>query len=294
MENNWNAKKQKKHCKNLYKKTINDILVYTGNKKISYKEWLEYYLILGQDTLNDKIRSLDLQIKSLQSENKTLKIIQEQYHNTDLAADILSENVIERDYSIQDKNDSSLKISIECDEFSNQLELKNRFKKFLIENKYSDVNSSILPFMLLGNIAELYEYVFNEKINISEIISKPIQSVKQIDLSNDKSTIMNQEIKRILLKYNLEGVDKPRLTPEHPTKKAIVLAKEGNVIKLLRFGDQNSGHNYSVEARKRFKARFKSRIAKGKLYAAYWSDKFLWSPGGHVKQPPKTQQKIFK
>lgn len=280
MEKNWNAKKQKKQCKNLYKKTINDILVYTGNKKISYQEWLEYYLIF--------------KIKSLKSENKTLKLIQEQYHNTNLDKPMLTENIIERDYSIQDKNDSSSNILIERDEFSNQIELKKRFKNFLIENKYRDVNSSILPFMLLGNIAELYEYVFNEKINISEIICKPNQRVKQINLSNNKSTIMNQEIKRILLKYNLEGVDKPRLTPEHPTKKAIVLAKEGNVIKLLRFGDQNSGHNYSPEARKRFKARFKSRIAKGKLFAAFWADKFLWSPGGHVKQPPKTQQKIFK
>tara|TARA_S200002703_G_scaffold119964_1_gene105737 strand:- start:175 stop:477 length:303 start_codon:yes stop_codon:yes gene_type:complete len=84
----------------------------------------------------------------------------------------------------------------------------------------------------------------------------------------------------------------PKLTPRHPSKKAAVLArvtKNGKtIIKLIRFGDQESGHNYSNEARERFKARFAKLIAKkDKLSPTFWADKFLWTKGGLVRQPPR-------
>lgn len=84
----------------------------------------------------------------------------------------------------------------------------------------------------------------------------------------------------------------PKLTPKHPTKKAAVLArvtKNGKtIIRLIRFGDQKSGHNFSDDARERFKARFARLIAKkDKLSPTYWADKFLWSKGGIARRPPK-------
>ena len=74
-------------------------------------------------------------------------------------------------------------------------------------------------------------------------------------------------------------------------KKMMVVAKDGDTVKLIHFGDASMGHNYSPEARKSFKARHGSNIAKGKMSAAYWADKELWSgPSGDKKMPPKSQK----
>ena len=80
-----------------------------------------------------------------------------------------------------------------------------------------------------------------------------------------------EQIKAKLKRFGLSGVNKPKKTPSHPTKKGIVLAKKGDVVKLIRFGDQKMGHNYSPEARKSFKSRHAKNIAKGKMSAAYLS-----------------------
>lgn len=104
----------------------------------------------------------------------------------------------------------------------------------------------------------------------------------------------NDRVKNLLKKHGLKGVNKPKKTPGHPTKKGVVLAKEGETTKLIRFGDQKMGHNYSHEARKSFKARHGENIKKGKLSASYWSNKLFWSgPKGDKKNPPKSQ-KIVK
>ena len=87
-----------------------------------------------------------------------------------------------------------------------------------------------------------------------------------------------------------DGFNKPRKSTRK-SKKGMVLAKEGDVIKLIHFGDSSMGHNYSVEARKAFKARHAKNIARGRLSAAYWADKVLWAgPGGSKKMPPKSQK----
>jgi hypothetical protein len=99
--------------------------------------------------------------------------------------------------------------------------------------------------------------------------------------------------KRLLKKYSLKGVNRPKMTPSHKTKKAVVLTEVGHKLKLIRFGDQKSGHNYSAGARRAFKARHRRNIAKGKSSAAYWADKFLWSPGGSKKNPPKSQKRVY-
>ena len=78
-------------------------------------------------------------------------------------------------------------------------------------------------------------------------------------------------------------------------KKKMVLAKEGDKIKLIHFGDAKMGHNYSPEARKSFKARHAKNIKKGKMSPAWWADRVLWSSakGASKKMPPKSQ-KIVK
>ena len=82
-----------------------------------------------------------------------------------------------------------------------------------------------------------------------------------------------------------KGYNKPKRTPKHPTKSHVVLAKEGKVIKLIRFGEQGAstaGKPKSGESdrmkkkRASFKARHGKNIKKGKLSAAYWADKVKW------------------
>ena len=86
------------------------------------------------------------------------------------------------------------------------------------------------------------------------------------------------------------GYNKP-IKSDRPEKKKMVLAKEGDKVKLIHFGDSSMGHNYSPEARSSFKSRHGKNIAKGKMSAAYWADKVLWAgPSGSKKSPPKSQK----
>jgi hypothetical protein len=84
-------------------------------------------------------------------------------------------------------------------------------------------------------------------------------------------------------KETFSGVNKPKRTPNHPTKSHAVLAKVGETEKLIRFGQQGvsgAGSNPKTEAgkarQKSFKARHAGNIAKGKMSAAYWADKVKW------------------
>jgi hypothetical protein len=80
------------------------------------------------------------------------------------------------------------------------------------------------------------------------------------------------------------GYNKPKRTPNHPTKSHAVLAKEGGEVKLIRFGQQGvkgspekEGESAAYRARREaFKARHAANIAKGKMSAAYWADKYKW------------------
>ena len=80
------------------------------------------------------------------------------------------------------------------------------------------------------------------------------------------------------------GYNKPKRTPNHPTKSHAVLAKEGDTVKLIRFGQQGvSGspprkdESKADAARRRaFKTRHAANIRKGKMSAAYWADRAKW------------------
>lgn len=88
-----------------------------------------------------------------------------------------------------------------------------------------------------------------------------------------------------LERYGLEGFNKPKRTPNHPEKSHVVLAKQGDQVKLIRFGQQGAktagkpkaGESKAMkEKRASFKARHAKNIAKGKMSAAYWADKVKW------------------
>lgn len=73
------------------------------------------------------------------------------------------------------------------------------------------------------------------------------------------------------------GYNKPKRTPGHKTKSHAVLAKSGDQVKLIRFGQQGVKGSPAGSARnKSFKARHAKNIAKGKMSAAYWADKVKW------------------
>ena len=81
----------------------------------------------------------------------------------------------------------------------------------------------------------------------------------------------------------VSGYNKPKRTPSHPTKSHVVVAKEGDKIKTIRYGQQGvsgAGKNPQTAEekarRKSFKARHAKNIAKGKMSAAYWADKTKW------------------
>ena len=81
----------------------------------------------------------------------------------------------------------------------------------------------------------------------------------------------------------VSGYNRPKRTPKHPKKSHVVVAKEGNQIKTIRFGQQGvSGAGKSPKTasekarRKSFKARHGKNIAKGKMSAAYWANRVKW------------------
>jgi len=86
-----------------------------------------------------------------------------------------------------------------------------------------------------------------------------------------------------LERAGVAGFNKPKRTPKHPTKSHVVVAKVGDQVKTMRFGQQGvSGAGKNPQSasekarRKSFKARHAKNISKGKMSAAYWADKVKW------------------
>ena len=87
-----------------------------------------------------------------------------------------------------------------------------------------------------------------------------------------------------LKRIGVGGFNQPKRTPNHPTKSHVVVAKEGDQVKTIRFGQQGvqgspakEGESEGYAARRKsFKARHASNIRKGKMSAAYWADKVKW------------------
>lgn len=88
-----------------------------------------------------------------------------------------------------------------------------------------------------------------------------------------------------LERAGVSGYNKPKRTPNHPKKSHVVVAKEGDKVKTIRFGEQGAstagkpkaGESEAMKKkRKSFKARHASNISKGKMSAAFWADKVKW------------------
>lgn len=80
-----------------------------------------------------------------------------------------------------------------------------------------------------------------------------------------------------LERAGVSGYNKPKRTPSHPTKSHIVVAKSGDQVKTIRFGQQGvSGDKENTARQRSFKARHAKNIAKGKMSAAYWADRVKW------------------
>ena len=93
------------------------------------------------------------------------------------------------------------------------------------------------------------------------------------------------EKKSLLKRIGVSGYNKPKRTPNHPTKSHVVVAKSGNKVKTIRFGQQGAktaGKPKAGESdrmkkkRASFKARHRKNIARGNMSAAYWANKVKW------------------
>ncbi len=99
---------------------------------------------------------------------------------------------------------------------------------------------------------------------------------------------MSDKIKRAratMRRLGLKGFNKAKRTPSHPKKSHVVMAKEGNKVKLIRFGQQGaktagkpkSGESSRMKKKRAsFKARHRKNILRGKMSAAYWANKVKW------------------
>lgn len=93
-----------------------------------------------------------------------------------------------------------------------------------------------------------------------------------------------ERIAAAVKRAGVEGPNKPKRTPSHPTKSHVVVAVEGDKVKTIRFGQQGvkgspakKGESKADKARRKaFRARHAKNIAKGKMSAAYWANKVKW------------------
>ena len=88
-----------------------------------------------------------------------------------------------------------------------------------------------------------------------------------------------------LARAGVSGYNKPKRTPGHPKKSHVVVAKEGDKVRTIRFGEQGAktagkpkrGESAAMRTKRAsFKARHAKNIAKGKMSAAYWADRVKW------------------
>ena len=132
---------------------------------------------------------------------------------------------------------------------------------------------------------------------------KPVSNMGQINQALQRATPVQEIVKEAVFELSkakkkggrkkdprleragVAGFNKPKRTPKHPKKSHVVVAKEGNKVKTIRFGEQGAktaGDRKKGESakmrkkRKSFKARHRKNIKRGKMSAAYWADKVKW------------------
>jgi hypothetical protein len=93
-----------------------------------------------------------------------------------------------------------------------------------------------------------------------------------------------REAAKLFERVGVKGFNQPKRTPNHPTKSHVVVAKEGDKVKTIRFGQQGvsgspprEGESEADKARRKsFKARHAKNIAKGKMSGSYWASREKW------------------
>ena len=100
------------------------------------------------------------------------------------------------------------------------------------------------------------------------------------------------EKKAKLKRYGLSDLINQREHQSTQLKKLSWQLRVGGKIKIIRFGAQGMGHNYSPEARRSFKARHRRNIARGNLLQPGGQISILAGKGGSVKRPPKSQKHV--
>lgn len=109
-------------------------------------------------------------------------------------------------------------------------------------------------------------------------------AVANLSVNKVRTMATPERVKNKMKELGLSGVNKPKRTPNHPTKSHVVMAKDGDTYKVIRFGQQGvsgspkkEGESAAYRARREaFKARHAKNIAKGRLSAAWWADTTKW------------------
>jgi hypothetical protein len=101
-----------------------------------------------------------------------------------------------------------------------------------------------------------------------------------------KKKSMSEKVAEITYRgRTFPGYNRP-IASDRPQKKKMVLAKKGEKVKLIHFGQKGYKHNYSDSAKKSYLARSGGIRGKGgqltakdKFSANYWARKELWPSG---------------
>ena len=94
-----------------------------------------------------------------------------------------------------------------------------------------------------------------------------------------------------LTNAGVSGFSKPKRTPKHKTKSHVVVVKDGDKTKTIRFGQQGVKTNQTAGQRKAFKSRHGKDIKRGKMSAAYWSNKVKWNSSKTKEKKNKNWRK---
>ena len=149
------------------------------------------------------------------------------------------------------------------------------------------------PSKIIGADVDGQKYQFERPITSMAGIksslqtAKPVQQIVKeaiVEISKAKKKSGRKKDPR-LARAGVAGFNKPKRTPKHPKKSHVVVAKEGNKVKTIRFGEQGAktagdpkkGESAKMKKkRKSFKARHRKNIKRGKMSAAYWADRVKW------------------
>ena len=122
-------------------------------------------------------------------------------------------------------------------------------------------------------------------VNLERFIKLKKPQNGKVEQSTHQDIEMARKRDPRLKRAGVRGFNIPKRTPGHRTKSHIVVAKVGNKIKTIRFGQQGAktagkpkkGESARMKAkRKSFKARHRRNIRKGKMSAAYWANRVKW------------------